>query len=69
MEGPKCKNFEKLGAYMQGFWKLGGLSAILQNAGFKMQFNKVNMHLNKFWKHVKDLHAILKHAGVEMQFL
>ena len=65
---PKCKGFEKLGAYMQGFWKLRGLSAILQNARFKIQINKVNMHLNKFWNNVKDLHAILKHAGVEMQF-
>ena len=33
-----------------------------------MQFNKENMYLNEFCKHVKDLHAILKYVGAKMQF-
>ena len=66
--GSKCKDFEKFGAFYARFWKLRGLNAILQDAGFKMQPNKVNMHWNRLCNHMEDLYVILKHAGVEMQF-
>ena len=33
-----------------------------------MQFNKVKMQLNDFYKHVVDWNAIWKHAGAKMQF-
>ena len=33
-----------------------------------MQFNKVKMHLNDFYKHADDWDAILNHAGAKMQF-
>ena len=32
-----------------------------------MQFYKENMHLSEFYKHMKDLCAILKHARAKMQ--
>ena len=45
--GFECKDFEKLEAFMQGFWETEGLNAILQNAGFKMQIFKITMHQNE----------------------
>ena len=66
--GSEYKDFEKFGTFMQSFWKKEGLNVILQNAGLKMQFYKINMHQDKFWNHMGDWHAILKLTGSKMQF-
>ena len=44
----ECKDFERLEAFMQGFWETEGLSAILQNVGFKMQIFRIAMYQDKF---------------------